>query len=307
MPRANLRQGRSLSSPAASDASSGDEGDGSVYFSDAEEGASCYSQFYSTSGGSYDERNFSCVLDVEILNNSSSRRASDAGSECSVEIEADEVPEVKVQVSKLVRERDCRICHLGLESNSHESGVPIELGCSCKDDLGTAHKNCAETWFKIKGNKTCEICHSIAHNVTLINEVETVEQPIEVETATAVPAISTPAAQSESRHFWQGHRFLNFLLACMIFAFRDFVSEELRVVFKISCTGGSEQGRIGYNCRCLNWCGGPLPEVVSKVEKPGRCAEFSSCFYGINGRVHREEKAAYCIIYGRPVTSAPNL
>lgn len=48
--------------------------------------------------------------------------------------------------------RDCRICHLGLEGNEQECGVAIELGCSCKGDLDAAHKKCAETWFKIKGN-----------------------------------------------------------------------------------------------------------------------------------------------------------
>jgi hypothetical protein len=53
--------------------------------------------------------------------------------------------------------RDCRICHLSLdlsnEENEGENGIPIELGCSCKDDLAAAHKHCAEAWFKIKGNK----------------------------------------------------------------------------------------------------------------------------------------------------------
>ncbi|KAJ9172435.1 hypothetical protein P3X46_015676 [Hevea brasiliensis] len=49
-------------------------------------------------------------------------------------------------------ERDCRICHLGLEGNERENGAAIDLGCSCKGDLGAAHKKCAETWFKIKGN-----------------------------------------------------------------------------------------------------------------------------------------------------------
>lgn len=128
--------------------------DGSVFFSDADEG-SCYSQFYSTTGGSYDEYRFACVYDPEIGNGSVSRRASlSSASDCSVEVEVEiecGAPEIKVQLAKA--ERDCRICHLGLESNSHESGIPIELGCSCKDDLGAAHKNCAEAWFKIKGNK----------------------------------------------------------------------------------------------------------------------------------------------------------
>ncbi|EPS64979.1 hypothetical protein M569_09808, partial [Genlisea aurea] len=37
-----------------------------------------------------------------------------------------------------------------------------ELGCCCKDDLGTAHKQCAEVWFRIKGT---QICGSTAQNV----------------------------------------------------------------------------------------------------------------------------------------------
>lgn len=128
--------------------------DGSVCFSDADDG-SCYSQFFSTNGGSYDEYRFAFVSDPEagvVVSDNNSRRASSA-SDCSsifVEVESG-VPEIKVHLAKV--ERDCRICQLGLESNSLESGVPIELGCSCKDDLAAAHKNCAEAWFKIRGNK----------------------------------------------------------------------------------------------------------------------------------------------------------
>ncbi|XP_021619028.1 uncharacterized protein LOC110619781 isoform X7 [Manihot esculenta] len=61
------------------------------------------------------------------------------------------VPEIKVHLVKI--ERDCRICHLSLDAGNLDSGLPIELGCSCKDDLASAHKHCAEAWFKIKGNK----------------------------------------------------------------------------------------------------------------------------------------------------------
>ncbi|KAL0333238.1 UNVERIFIED_CONTAM: hypothetical protein Sangu_1480000 [Sesamum angustifolium] len=82
-----------------------------------------------------------------------SRRASSAAdlSDCSVDIESGGVGEKKVYLGGF--ERDCRICHLSLVSSSPGSGVAIELGCSCKDDLAAAHKHCAETWFKIKGNK----------------------------------------------------------------------------------------------------------------------------------------------------------
>ncbi|XP_021619027.1 uncharacterized protein LOC110619781 isoform X6 [Manihot esculenta] len=66
------------------------------------------------------------------------------------------VPEIKVHLVKI--ERDCRICHLSLDAGNLDSGLPIELGCSCKDDLASAHKHCAEAWFKIKGNKLATLC-----------------------------------------------------------------------------------------------------------------------------------------------------
>ncbi|KAE8730437.1 laccase-8-like [Hibiscus syriacus] len=188
----------------------------SVCFSDADDG-SCYSQFYSTTGGSYDDYSFACGSDGEIGDVSGSGRVSSV-SDCSVEMQIQSgANEIKVHLAKA--EKNCRICHLGLESNSHESGVAIELGCSCKDDLATAHKHCAEAWFKIRGNKTCEICHSIARNVILANEIELMEQPNETNSSTATAAVSGAASYSDSRSFWHSHRFLNFLLACMVFAF----------------------------------------------------------------------------------------
>ncbi|BFG36307.1 hypothetical protein CerSpe_225810 [Prunus speciosa] len=190
--------------------------DGSVCFSDADDG-SCYSQFYSTNGGSYDEYNFAFVSDPEAGVVSDSRRASSV-SDGSVQLEIEiGVPEIKVHLDKV--ERDCRICQLGLESNSHESGVPIELGCSCKDDLAAAHKHCADTWFKIKGNKTCEICQSVARNVVGPNDIEFTEQLSEANSASTTAAVSVPGPSTDTQSFWHGHRFLNFLLACMVFAF----------------------------------------------------------------------------------------
>ncbi|KAK3445169.1 uncharacterized protein LOC104433093 [Eucalyptus grandis] len=213
---------------------SDDDDDDSVCFSDADDGSgSCYSQFYSTAGGSYDECAFAGVLDEDYDVEGGSGRPSSA-SDCSVVAEGGgRVVRVhlaraegggrvvKMLLARAERERDCRICHLGLESNSRESGAPIQLGCSCKGDLGAAHKNCAEAWFKIKGNKTCEICNSIARNIAGVNEVESAEQPTnEIDIPPAPSAIpATPTLPSETRNFWQGHRFLNLLLACMVFAF----------------------------------------------------------------------------------------
>ncbi|KAM7256142.1 hypothetical protein ACFE04_011883 [Oxalis oulophora] len=120
------------------------------------------------------------------------------------------------------KKRDCRICHLGLVNNKNGleeeeeeeyGGAPIHLGCSCKGDLAAAHKKCAETWFKIKGNMTCEICGATALNVGgehIINEVNAAAT-----TATsAALASQTPVIVVARESFWNGRRLMNFLLAC---------------------------------------------------------------------------------------------
>ncbi|TKY62882.1 queuine tRNA-ribosyltransferase subunit QTRTD1 [Spatholobus suberectus] len=65
-----------------------------------------------------------------------------------------------------------------MTNQNHESGIAtaIELGCSCRDDLAFVHRDCAENWFRTKGNKICEICGSIARNVPDVVEVQTTEQ-----------------------------------------------------------------------------------------------------------------------------------
>lgn len=101
-----------------------------------------------------------------------------------------------------------------------ESGwVAIELGCSCKDDLGAAHRSCAETWFKIKGNKTCEICNSVARNVFGGNEIESIQQTNETNIAIADSVSASVPPHTETRSWLNGHRLVNFLLACMVLAF----------------------------------------------------------------------------------------
>lgn len=105
--------------------------DVSVYYSDGEDVTSCYSYFYSTTGGSYEHEG----------GEDESRKVSSA---TAMEIDDDD--------ATAPPEKDCRICHLGVETTSGGGGG-IELGCSCKDDLAVAHRQCAETWFKIKGDK----------------------------------------------------------------------------------------------------------------------------------------------------------
>ncbi|KAJ8753887.1 hypothetical protein K2173_000141 [Erythroxylum novogranatense] len=209
MSHVDLEQGTSPRSLVGNDVGS---------FSDAEDG-SPHSQFYSTAGGSYDDYSFEGVSDLEIFDGVvlESRRASSV-SDHSVEVEIENgVTEIKVHLAKV--EKNCRICHLGLESNSHESGLPVQLGCSCKGDLAAAHKQCAETWFKIRGNNICEICQSIARNIAGPNEVESIDQLNETSNTATMQTALTSVPHSETRNFWHGHRFLNFLLACMVFAF----------------------------------------------------------------------------------------
>ncbi|KAE8711062.1 hypothetical protein F3Y22_tig00110303pilonHSYRG00107 [Hibiscus syriacus] len=147
------------------------------------------------------------------LNEAKSRTINERGSSVSSE-EVDLEAGTKLHLENV--ERDCRICHLSLDPINQECDLPIELGCSCKDDLAAAHKQCAEAWFKIKGNRICEICGSTASNVAGPNETEMTEQWNDSNDSAAAPAA---IRGTELRNLWQGHRFLNLLLACMVFAF----------------------------------------------------------------------------------------
>ncbi|XP_057483807.1 uncharacterized protein LOC130770370 [Actinidia eriantha] len=130
-----------------------------------------------------------------------------------VDLESGEL-ELKLHLSK--EERECRICHLNLVGDE-ESGVAIELGCDCKGDLAAAHKQCAETWFKIRGNIACEICGATVLNVV---RDQAYEPNGAAASATAASAIQIPVIVSQNRRsFWHGRRVMNILLACMVFAF----------------------------------------------------------------------------------------
>ncbi|KAA8539646.1 hypothetical protein F0562_026338 [Nyssa sinensis] len=155
---------------------------------------SWHSHLDSAAGGSsYDGRRSSSVSGTEIVGVSDKRRGSSV-SECSVEVDLEGgVPDIKEHLAK--SERDCRICHLSFDASNHESGIPMELGCSCKDDLAAAHKHCAEAWFKIKGNKTCEICGSTARNVAGANETELEQWNEANDAATTSVAASGPLSR----------------------------------------------------------------------------------------------------------------
>lgn len=220
--RGELRRG-------APEFADGDDGDGeeSQYFSDAEDRSwPSHSRHDSTA---YEDYVSPCVsarassVDADADADGEAVRQHCRKSSCVSEGSLDDV-DLEAGLSEIIKaspektEQNCRICHLGLESAAAESGAGITLGCSCKGDLSYAHKQCADTWFKIRGNKVCEICSSTASNVVVLGDPEFSDQWSETNSAAAAAA-QAPPPPAEPRRFWQGHRFLNFLLACMVFAF----------------------------------------------------------------------------------------
>ncbi|ESW08973.1 hypothetical protein PHAVU_009G090000 [Phaseolus vulgaris] len=118
----------------------------------------------------------------------------------------------------------CRICHLtsGQSSdvtifgtaNSATSLDLIQLGCACKDELGIAHVHCAEAWFKLKGNRLCEICGEPAKNVSGVTSNGFIEEWNERRFMDN-DGSSSPRVVG----CWRGQPFCNFLMACLVIAF----------------------------------------------------------------------------------------
>ncbi|XP_050224447.1 uncharacterized protein LOC126674112 [Mercurialis annua] len=113
----------------------------------------------------------------------------------------------------------CRICHLSSEVMAETTATTssmdlIELGCGCKDELGIAHAYCAEAWFKLKGNRMCEICGETAKNVTGVGENRFMEEWNQRR------FIGSNSNSSErGGGCWRGQPFCNFLMACLVIAF----------------------------------------------------------------------------------------
>lgn len=107
-------------------------------------------------------------------------------------------------------DRVCRVCYLGCAAQP-ENGPTIELGCECKLDLAVAHRQCAEAWFKVKGDRTCEICGKTVHNVDGNGDAIFMENWND---GGPRAGEMLPAA-----HWWRSHRLFNVLLAIMVLAF----------------------------------------------------------------------------------------
>nr|CAD1834028.1 unnamed protein product [Ananas comosus var. bracteatus] len=108
-------------------------------------------------------------------------------------------------------EKVCRICHLSPDQGEEASEL-IQLGCGCKDDLGIVHRHCAEAWFKLRGNRCCEICGSNAKNITGIEDARFMEEWHE-------RRITLQRNTTERGGCWRRQPFCNFLMACLVIAF----------------------------------------------------------------------------------------
>ncbi|MBA0787854.1 hypothetical protein Gotri_028026 [Gossypium trilobum] len=117
----------------------------------------------------------------------------------------------------------CRFCHLNSEQSleSTDSTLAtaadvdlIQLGCECKDELGIAHSHCAEAWFKLKGNRMCEICGQTAKNISGVRDNRFIED-------WHGQGSTSGGASFSDQHSgcWRGQPFCNFLMACLVMAF----------------------------------------------------------------------------------------
>nr|XP_023883575.1 uncharacterized protein LOC111995860 isoform X2 [Quercus suber]POE71452.1 hypothetical protein CFP56_44797 [Quercus suber] len=110
----------------------------------------------------------------------------------------------------------CRICHLSSEHQSRTTTL-IQLGCGCKNELGISHPQCAEAWFRSKGNRKCEICGESAKNVTGIEEntgvvVGWTEMRI-------IASARNSHSSDNGGSCWRRNHLCDFLLACLVLAF----------------------------------------------------------------------------------------
>ncbi|KAM7503317.1 hypothetical protein LguiB_002221 [Lonicera macranthoides] len=146
-----------------------------------------------------EEKRKEWVIDVKRPSSSSSSSASNGG---------------------IGGEKECRICHLSREEEEENHNL-MELGCACKGELGVSHLSCAQTWFKLKGNRSCEICGKQARNVTGVEEEGRISMLdwTEVRLMTRRNTATTFREEEEDDLGRCRHGFCNTLLVCLFIAF----------------------------------------------------------------------------------------
>ncbi|EPS61099.1 hypothetical protein M569_13701, partial [Genlisea aurea] len=110
----------------------------------------------------------------------------------------------------------CRICQLSGKEVEKEL---IELGCGCKEELGVSHLHCAEAWFRVKGNRSCEICGEIAKSITAVSDgrrraAESRRDDDGTERRNSSSSSSSPPAR-----FYNERPLCCLILACLVIAF----------------------------------------------------------------------------------------
>ncbi|XP_019169250.1 PREDICTED: uncharacterized protein LOC109165089 isoform X1 [Ipomoea nil] len=113
-------------------------------------------------------------------------------------------------------QRVCRICHLNAKEDEAKTKDLIELGCGCKGELGFSHLRCAEAWFKLKGNRFCEICGETARNVTGAGSRSFMEEWSDGRPSSGH---SGSSGESGSRCCLERQPLCNFLMGCLVIAF----------------------------------------------------------------------------------------
>lgn len=108
----------------------------------------------------------------------------------------------------------CRICHLSAKESGKTSLELSELGCGCKGELGVAHLHCAEAWFRIRGNRLCEICGQTAKNITGVGD-----NAFMVEWHENRPADTGAGSSDGGRRCLRGQPLCNLLMACLVIGF----------------------------------------------------------------------------------------
>ncbi|CAG7905717.1 unnamed protein product [Brassica rapa] len=133
----------------------------------------------------------------------------------------DDTDEYSSSVSSVSDESEKSVCRICKSEVGYGQGL-IELGCSCKGDLAFSHRQCAETWFKLKGNQVCEICHSDARNVIGANEMveeEEEEEEEEVMVVVEVEEEGAAAVGEDGESWWKRRMVLIFVITCWVSPF----------------------------------------------------------------------------------------
>lgn len=121
--------------------------------------------------------------------------------------------------SETEREKICRICHLNSElvGSTEEGWELIEIGCGCKGELGIAHRRCAEAWFRVKGNRLCEICGLDAKSIVGKEDFSFMEVWHEGRRRPGGTANNRNSGNHGS--YWTSQRFCSFLVSFLVIAF----------------------------------------------------------------------------------------